>query len=366
MGPTRIGVADPRALKRWSSALAVDTLTSSYFSRKFMSSGTTPNTPIQLLTNLESDAGDQISFDLSMQLQSVPIKGDNRLEGSEEALVMYTDRILIDQARGAVSGGGRMSRKRTLHDLRSIAKDRMSEWWARYFDELFFIYLSGARGINPYIESVGFTGFAGNPIQAPDANHLQYAGQATASNNMLQTDIMDITTVNRLKARADTVGGGDGVARIQPVMIDGEEHYVLVMHPWQEYDLRSSVSAGQWVDLQKALSLAEGNKNAIFKGGLGMINNVILHSHKSVTRFNTYGVGGNVNAARALFMGAQAATCAFGMAGTGIRFGWVEYLKDAENELVISSNSIFGIKKTRFNNQDFGVIAVDTATNQPY
>ena len=38
MAQTRIGVADPRAVKRWSSALAVDTLTSSYFSRKFMSS----------------------------------------------------------------------------------------------------------------------------------------------------------------------------------------------------------------------------------------------------------------------------------------------------------------------------------------
>jgi hypothetical protein len=41
-----------------------------------------------------------------------------------------------------------MTRKRTLHDLRQIAKKRQSEWWARCFDELFFMYLSGSRGVN--------------------------------------------------------------------------------------------------------------------------------------------------------------------------------------------------------------------------
>jgi hypothetical protein len=28
-------------------------------------------------------------------------------------------------------------------------------------------------------------------------------------------------------------GGSSGIPAIQPVMIDGEEHYVIVMHPFQ-------------------------------------------------------------------------------------------------------------------------------------
>jgi hypothetical protein len=44
--------------------------------------------------------------------------------------------------RGGVNAGGRMTRKRTLYDLREIAK-RESEYWARVFDELLFMYLLG-------------------------------------------------------------------------------------------------------------------------------------------------------------------------------------------------------------------------------
>ncbi|MFM9577988.1 N4-gp56 family major capsid protein, partial [Streptomyces turgidiscabies] len=84
---------------------------------------------------------------------------------------------------------------------------------------------------------------------------------------------------------------------------NGEKHYVLLMSPDQETDLRLEVGEKGWLDVQKAAAGAEGKNNPIFKGGLGMINNVVLHSHESVIRFNDYGAGSNVSAARALFMG---------------------------------------------------------------
>jgi hypothetical protein len=34
------------------------------------------------------------------------------------------------------------------HNLREKAKRQQSSWWARLFDELLFVYLSGARGVN--------------------------------------------------------------------------------------------------------------------------------------------------------------------------------------------------------------------------
>lgn len=56
-----------------------------------------------------------------------------------------------------------MSRKRTAHDMRMIAKNRLGDYFARLVDELFFMYLSGARGINQdFIEGTDFTGFARN------------------------------------------------------------------------------------------------------------------------------------------------------------------------------------------------------------
>jgi N4-gp56 family major capsid protein len=135
MAKTIIGAGDPKAVKRYSAFLAVDIAKIGYFSKKFMGYGDTSSTPIQMLSSLESDAGDAITYDLSVQLKMQGIEGDYPLEGQEEDLRFLTDSLLIDQMRCGVNTGGRMTRKRTIHDLRNVAKRRQSEWWARVFDQ---------------------------------------------------------------------------------------------------------------------------------------------------------------------------------------------------------------------------------------
>ncbi len=336
-----------------------------------MGVGEEAQTPLQTLPHLEKDAGDDVSYDLVMQLRMKPIQGDKTLRGREEDLKFYTDNLLIDQLRGGVNTGGKMTRKRTVHDLRKIARVRQSEWWARLFDETIFIYLSGMRGANTdYIEDTDFTGYAGNAFVAPDDQHLMYGGDATSKASVDAADKMDLALIDRAVARADVMGGGtSGIPSIQPVEIDGEPHYCLCMHSWQEYDLRTNTSTGQWLDIQKAAAGAEGRNNPMFKGGLGMYNDVILHKYKAVIRGTDYGAGGNVAAARALFMGRQAGVVAFGSPGTGLRFDWNEELEDRGNQVVITTSSIFGVKKSAFTidgtSRDFGSIALDTAAADP-
>ena len=148
MSKTVVGVGDPKAIRKYSAFLAVDVGRKSYFNKKFMGVGEEAQTPIQTLPHLENDAGDSISYDLVMQLKMKPITGDATLRGKEEDLTFYTDSLYIDQLRGGVNTGGKMSRKRTVHDMRQIARVRQSEWWARLFDETLFMYLSGMRGSN--------------------------------------------------------------------------------------------------------------------------------------------------------------------------------------------------------------------------
>jgi N4-gp56 family major capsid protein len=371
MGRTVVGVNDPKAVKKFSAFLAVDVGRESYFNRKFMGVGEEAQTPLQTLPHLENDAGEQISYDLVMQLKMKPVQGDKTLRGKEEDLKFYTDNLYIDQLRGGVNTGGRMTRKRTIHDLRKIARVRQSEWWARLFDETIFMYLSGARGVNEdFIEDTDFTGYAGNPFTAPDDKHLIYGGDATSKSTVDANDKMSLTLVDKMVARAKTMGGGTSkIPKIQPIKINGEEHFVLVMHPFQEYDMRTNTSTGQWLDIQKAAATAEGRSNPIFKGSLGMYNNVVLHDHNGVIQFSDYGAGGNVAAARSLFLGRQAGVVAFGSPGTGLRFDWHEELEDRGNQVVITTSSIFGVKKSRFVidgvSRDFGVIAGDTAAKDP-
>jgi N4-gp56 family major capsid protein len=362
-GPTTIPFGDPKAVKRWSGQLFLDILSKGYVDRKFVSES--DNGVIQRLTDLESDAGDTISFDLSVQLRNKPTTGDNRLEGKEENLRFFTDQVYIDQMRHGVSAGGKMSRKRTLHNIRSIAKDRLSDYWSQYIDQMHFIYLSGARGINQdYVEDVTWVGFAGNPIEAPDAGHILYGGDGTkVKNTIVAGDTMSRAVIERAAVKATMMRAVDpATANMIAINIDGEQHYVCVMSPFQEHDLRIS-DAGGWLDIQKAAAQAEGRNNPIFKGGLGMIDNVVLHSHESVIRFSDYGAG-TVPAARALFMGRQAAVCAYGSAG-GLRFTWTEEISDHGNEPKVAAGVIMGIKKTRFNGKDFGILSIDTAAKNP-
>jgi N4-gp56 family major capsid protein len=365
MAKTIIGLNDPKAVKRYSGYLAVDVARTSYFSRKFMGEGETSSMPIQRLTHLENDAGEQITYDLSMQLKMQPIEGDSVLEGKEEDLKFYTDAVYIDQMRGGVNTGGRMTRKRTLHDLRAVSRKRQKEWWARVFDELFFMYLSGARGINAeFVFPVTYTGFANNPFTAPDSDHLIVAaGKAKAT--LTADDKMTLSEIDKAVAYATMMGGGtQEIPKIQPIMINGEKHYVCVMNPWQVYDVRTSTSSGHWLDIQKAAAGAEGRNSPIFKGGLGMYNNVVLHEHENVIRFSDYG-SGSVEAARALFLGVQACVVAFGSPGSGLRFDWNEETRDNGNQVVITTSTICGIKKTTFNGKDFGIMAIDTAAKKP-
>jgi N4-gp56 family major capsid protein len=371
MGITLVGVGDPKAVRKFSVALAVDTAKKGYFSRKFMGEGENAETPIQLLPNLESDKGDTIVYDLVMQLRGRGINGDDTLRGNEENLSYYSDQVVINQKRHGVNTGGAMTRKRTVHNMRQIARKRLSDWWARLFDEYFFMYGSGARGIDAgFIEDLTFTGFAGNAFVAPDNLHQLYSGAAASKLSLTATDKMSLSVIDKAVTRANTVGGGSqGVPQMVPSMVEGEGKYVCVMHEYDVFNLRTNTGAGQWLDIQKAAAAAEGRANPIYKGSEGEYNDVVLHSHRSVIRFNDYGAGANLAASRSLFMGRQAMVAAFGSPGTNTRFDWNEEMEDRGNQLVITCGAIFGVKKAAYvidgTSRDFGVMAIDSFAADP-
>lgn len=358
MGATIIGVNDPKAVKKFSVFLAVESIPKSYWLSKFMGpyqkEGT--NKPIVMIKDLEKEAGDRCSYDLVMQIGGYGVEGDKTLKGKEVPLVFFTDNLYIDQFRHGVNTGGKMSKKRTVHNMRGVGRERLSGYFGQWYDEQFFVYLAGARGIDTTYKTLplGWTGRAGNTVTAPDTDHLLYGGNATAKADLVAADKFDLALIDKALAHVETTD-----PEIQPIMIDGEQHFVCVMHTWQARDMRTNTTTGQWLDIQKAVG-NRGKDNPIFRNSLGMYNNVILHKHRRVVRFDDYGTGA-VEAARALFFGAQAGAIAFGNAGNGLRFSWHEELEDRGNVLIIDGGTIAGIKKCTFDEKDFGVVGLDTA-----
>lgn len=363
---TVVGLNDARARKLWSTSLTVAISRESYWQRKYMGAGEETTQPVMQLTDLEREAGHQIQYDLSLQIGGELIEEDNKAEGTGVQLRFASDSVYINQARKAVSCGGRMTRKRTVHDLRKIGRNRLKEYWARVFDEQFFMYASAGRGINDDFNfPLGYTGRANNAFQAPDAAHLLY-GDGTSKATLTAAGTMTRALIERANTKAASQGGGaTDVAELMPVKIAGGEHHVCVMHPFQAHSLKLSTDQNGWMDIQKALMTSEGRNNPVIQGGLGMIGNTVLHSHKSVVRYSDYGAGGNIAAARALFLGRQALVVAYGSPGGGMRMSWSEKELDHGNDIEIAAGAIFGIKKNQFEGNDFGMFSLDTAAANP-
>jgi len=361
---TAIGVGDPKAVRRYATTLARDTDKMTYFN-KFIGQG--ENNVIERKVDLEDAAGDTITFDLSMRLRGGMTLGDNRVEGNAEALTFYSDEVKIDQARKGVSGGGRMTRKRTIHNIRKIAKDRAAEYSAQWLDEGYFAYLSGDAGFQAINQDRLFDApFAGNAIEAPDADHILYGGTAVSKATLTTADKMSVRLLERVAVKPSMMNAvNPDVIRMTPVRVASDNCFVVLMNQFQSYDLRTETGDISWSKISQALATSEGRSSPIVKGGLGKINNLLLHEHESVLRFNDYGAGNDVSASRALLLGRQAGIVAYGSGGNKSRFSWVEKLTDADNQVEIYCGMIGGFKKSRFNGHDFGVCAVDTYAADP-
>ncbi len=366
---TLVGVGDPKAVKKYSGLLAVDVPRESFWGSSMTSRGEVPKAPIQRLDDLENSEGDRITFDLRLQFRGQPTEGDDVAEDDAEDLKFATDIVYIDQMRKVADSGGRMTRKRTLHNLRSLAKEGLTEYFARAFDELIFIYLSGARGANDdFVWRLNYPGFAGNPITAPDSVHQMYGGAATSFATIVAGDTMTKVLLDKMRTKATLIGGGSlQRPSMQPVKIKGGKKWVVVMSPHQHHALRNDSGTTGWFEITKALTTAVGRDSPMYTNALGEYRDMILHEHKAVIRFTNAGAGANVNAARALMLGRQAGLLAFGQAGQGMPFEWVEEPKDGKNKVLIFGGTMFGFKKATFKipttgeTLDFGVIAADTA-----
>lgn len=359
MADTEFGVNHPLAVQRWSTSLGVEAAKSQYFS-KFMGMG--DDALIKVKTELEKNAGDKITVGLRGKLSGDGAEGDEKIEGTdaEEALNFFDDFLFIDQRRKGTRSKGKMSEQRVPYNLRKQGRDALSTWFAEDFDEMIMMYLAGARGINAdFHVRPDWTGRAGNALQAPDKAHLIYGGDASGKADVTADDVMGLMLVERLVALAETLD-----PMMLPFVVEGEKKHVLLMHTYQAYAMRTATSDNDWLAIQKAAG-ARGDKNLVYRNAMGEYADVVLHKHRNVIRFADYGSGGDVAAARALFLGAQAGMIAYGGSTKANRFSWNEETDDRGNKLAITAGCIYGSKKSRYNGKDFGVVAVDTACHNP-
>lgn len=363
MGMTEYGPNHPLAVRLWAKRLFVESLRETFIDRFI---GTDDkNAIIHLRDELKKSAGDRVTFGLRLQLIGAGTAGDNTLEGNEEALATYNDTILIDQLRHAVRSKGKMSEQRVPFNVRQESMDGLKDWWADRLDVWFFNQVCGFTAQT----DIRYTGM--QAVLAPDATHVFRPNSKANDESLAAGDEFSLAHIDRMVARAKTFNSaGGGAVPIRPIRYKGGDYYVLFIHPFQTFSLRSNYNAGAWADLQKSRLLGSGSDdNPIFKGGsfLGIYNGVVIHESSRVTNGVSSATGAAVtNARRAVLCGAQAAAMATGRDDTGPeKMNWVEELFDYNNQLGVAAGMIAGLKKTQFNAMDFGTIVFSTYAPQP-
>ena len=363
MALTTYATGANETLKLWSKKLWREALSQTYVSR-FM--GTGSDNVIQVSEDLSKSAGDRIRTTLRMLLAGDGISGDSTLEGNEEALVTYTDDLVVDQLRHAVRSAGRMTDQRINFSVREEARQGLTDWWSDRMDTWFFNQVGGV--VYNWAGDTKKTGM--NAVAAPSANHHFNANgrdvEAIGSGSLLtETSVGSASASNKfylehidqLITQAKTVE-----PLIRPIRQGGDEFYVMFLHPQQVQDLRREATAGTitWYDTQKARVQGGEMNNGIFTGALGTYNGVVLHESTRVPN----GASGSATEAkvkRAIFCGAQAACAAFGRGYATGRMDWTEEVFDYGNSLGVSAGLIGGMKKTQYNSADFGSFVLSTS-----
>lgn len=345
------GVNDPLAVKLWSRKLMREALAQTFMS-KYM--GESSSSAIQIQNDTKKSAGDRITIGLRMQLSGAGVQGDGTLEGLEEALQTYSDNIFINQLRHAVRSGGKMSEQRVPFSVREEARTGLQDWWSDRMDQSIINQLTGNTGQTD-------TRYTGNqatiaPVYSSTAasNRWVFSGASTTEASLSTTEIMSLAVIDKCVTTAKT-----SVPLMRPIMVDGKEMYVLMLHPHQIYSLRTNTNTGQWLDIQMAaMTGGKVSDNPIFTGAMGVYNNVVIVETRRIPTVVA-------NTRRGVFFGAQACGFAVGQDSAPEKMTWVEELFDYENQLGVSAGMIFGAKKIVYNSLDFGTLAVSTYATAP-
>ena len=348
MAVTAYGTNAPNVVKLFSRKLIREALKKCTFA-PYM--GESSDSMIQVLNDTRKGPGDQITYQLRMQLSGAGVAGDGTLEGNEEALTVYTDALKIDQLRHAVRSGGKMSDQRIPFSVREEARMGLTDWWADRIDQAIINQLAGVTTQ----ADLRYTG--NNATIASSSGNIVYPLANEASEvSISTTSLFNLAIIDRAVAKAKTV-----TPMLRPINTDGGDFYVMHIHPHQTLSLRTSTTSGLWQDIQKFAGV-RGTSNPIFTGALGVYNQVILKENPRLPAITTASSG---TGRRAILTGAQAAVFAVGQNNSPEKMTWVEELFDYENQLGVSAGMIWGVKKCVFNSTDFATIVCPTTTVAP-
>lgn len=369
---TTVLPTDPNARKFWTLSVLTDSIKEAYWGRHMGPEGS--HSLVVRKTDLEAKKGDEVTTTLIAKLRGRPVRDGEKLEGKEMRLDFATHKMRINTHRQGVNCGTQMDAIRMGSNMGDTGRERLKDYIQELYEETIAAAATGARGVgDEFIHlELGYPGYP-NALRAPDDAHL-FIGTAgdKAKNTLVAGDKIAASSIAALSTKARKMLGGvqDGKGvRMEKIRRSGKSCWTLVTMPEGVEDLRKDTGTQGWFEANKALITAIGKEAEIFQGGAGYIHGTIVDEVDTLPKFNDYGAGGNINAMRSLFCGANGIVVANGSKGmeNGLALELKEDTNDRGHETVVTFTLIMGADKTTYapvngnTARDIGLIAFDHA-----
>ena len=309
------------------------------------------------------DAGDVGRYHFIPQFRGKGIRGQNKsIIGNENTVDEFYMDLRIDEISQAFAKKGKMSDIRTIWKAREEFKHQLANWFREATEQDIIESLSGYNTDGAtYVE-----GEEANSLDAVTGDHrclrVDYNGSAfdvvevaasgtdTASllSAMEDGDRMNTKILDLLQDFAKTA---DERYAMRPIRAkNGEEYYMLVIHPRAAIDLRADP---RWE--KRALAAMTGKNSLegdpIATGAIGVWEKIIV---KEATYIKTHkNSAGNKRIARNLLLGAEAAVMAYAQT-----LDYTEERTDHKRRLSVAADEIRGIRKLTFDGTDLNIAQI--------
>ena len=312
------------------------------------------------------NSGDVGRYHFIPQFRGKGIRGQNAsVLGNENSLEEFYMDLRIDQIAQAFRKKGKMTTKRMIWDFRAEAKAQLTEWF-RMQTELDII--ETLSGFNPdgatYSDgTAALTQDAVNGVGRcirPDysSDHFETVDVAPADTDatsllsaMNSADKMNTTVLDVLQDYAKTANSKYAMKPIR--CKNGEEYYMLVLHPKAAIDLRNDP---RWEKRALASMTGKGSLEGdpIATGSIGVWEHIIVKEAEFIKTHSN--AGGTLTIARNLLLGADAAVMAWGQ-----HLDYSEERLDFNRIISCAADEIRGIKKITFDGVDLNMAQVPSA-----
>jgi Protein of unknown function (DUF4043) len=375
---------------------------------------TSPEMPFVRITDLSTDPkGDKVSVDAFDVVTMKPLMGDRNAEGRGVKLSSSSMEVGINLATFNVDAGGKMSRQRTRHNLRSMAKANLQRMIPNHVWCRSLVQLAGARGFQDGVSWAGvplasdpdFAEVMINTVKAPTYNrHLVVNGTGLTRGGL---QLQSIATTDKWKlSNLDNLAlflESQETMLPPPRFIGDEQAYdaplkgVLMLPPGSYNDLITDVTAGS--NLRAFYSSVEARSkwakdSAIFRGECGIWRGILVRkmahtiafpassSFQYITAANRLtetetagtvaaGLSTTHQVERAVLVGAQALARCEGASNSGVQASIIENTYNAGRNYEYLGEFMGGEAKFRFSfpntsgakePTDNGVYVIDSAS----